>query len=71
MATWKRLSLVTDSSVANVDVNIDCVAFMFRNGDRTDLHFVGGRSDQGREMVISVRETIEEIQMASPVRQGS
>jgi len=59
-----------DNSVVNVDVNTDCIAFMFRSGERTDLHFVGGGSE-GKEMMISVKETPEEIQMASPVRQGT
>jgi hypothetical protein len=69
MATWKRLGRIMDNSVVSVDVNTDCIAFMFRSRERTDLHFVGG-GREGKEMLISVKETPEEIQMATAVTHG-
>ena len=54
MAHWKR---VTGTDGYPIDVNMDVVAYLHPFKDHTAICFVGGRSGEGKVMLVSVRET--------------
>jgi hypothetical protein len=56
MANWKRLT----QGAEHIDVNLDHLIYMKRDGDETTLCFVG--------IHIMVKETPDEIHIARPVR---
>jgi hypothetical protein len=64
MAHWKRL---TGGDGRPCDVNLDTVAYMVQYEKNTTLFFVGGRSSEGRSLLISVKETPDEIHQAAAV----
>ena len=68
MAIWKRL---TDVSGANVDVNLENVAYIQDLGDYRLMVFVGGRGDEGQLLAIGVKESANEIHATKPLRAGT
>ena len=65
MADWKRLTHVDGTKI---DINTDVVAYMHPFNDHTEVFFVGGRNDEGRGLVVSVKEKPDDIHMAEPLR---
>jgi hypothetical protein len=65
MAHWKRL---TGTDGDPIDVNMDVVAYLHPFKDHTAICFIGGRSAEGRAMVVGVREKPDAIHMATPLR---
>jgi hypothetical protein len=63
MAIWKRL---TDVSGANVDVNLENVAYIQDLGDYRLMVFIGGRGEEGRLLAIGVKESTNEIHATKP-----
>ncbi len=64
MAHWKRL---TGMDGDQMDVNMETVAYLHALKDHTVVCFVGGRSAEGRAMVIGVKETTDAIHRAAPL----
>lgn len=58
MAIWKRLTGVDGGAV---DVNLDQVAYLRRTGNVSTIYFVGGGTDQGQSLTVSVKETPDDI----------
>ncbi|HUL88532.1 MAG TPA: hypothetical protein VLU23_10165 [Pseudolabrys sp.] len=65
MAHWKRL---TGTDGYPIDVNMDVVAYLHPFKDHTAVCFVGGRSGEGKVMLVSVKETPDMIHSANPLR---
>jgi len=65
MAHWKR---ATNVNGTQVDVNMDAVAFISQHSEHTTITFVGGESDDGKQLQITVKEKAEAIHMANPLR---
>jgi hypothetical protein len=65
MAHWKRL---TGTAGDQVDVNMDAVAYLHGFKDHTAVCFVGGRSVEGKVMVVSVKEKPDAIHSATSLR---
>ena len=63
MPVWKRLTTVSGEPI---DVNLDQVCFMVQHDDCTSLHFPAAKADAFK--VRRVKEKMEEIHMASPMR---
>lgn len=59
MTMWKRLTGATDGK--SVDVNMEQVAFLKVDAEGTRMVYVGGRSLDGKGMVMYVKETPDEI----------
>ena len=51
MATWKQL---TDFWKSPINVDLDRIAFMYRNGSGTEIHFNSGQT-------LTVRESLEAV----------
>jgi hypothetical protein len=64
MAHWKRL---TGTHGDQVDVNIDAVAYLHGLKDHTVICFIGGRSGEGKALVVDVREKPDTIHLATPL----
>jgi hypothetical protein len=49
MATWKRL---TDIEKSRIEIDLDTIAFMYSNGNGTEIHFrkSGSRRDAKRDV---------------------
>ena len=41
MATWKRL---TDIEKSRIEIDLDTIAFMYSNGNGTEIHFSSGHT---------------------------
>jgi len=65
MAHWKRL---TGTDGGQIDVNMDAVAYLHAFKDHTAVCFVGGRSAEGKVMVVSVKEKPDAIHLLAPLR---
>ena len=64
MAHWKRL---TGTHGDHVDVNMDAVAYLHGLKDHTVICFIGGRSGEGKALVVDVREKPDTIHLANPL----
>ena len=64
MAHWKRL---TGTDGNPIDVNMDAVAYLRSFKDHTTVCFIGGRSSEGKAMVVGVREMPDTIHLANPL----
>ena len=62
MAYWKRL---TGTHGDHVDVNMDAVAYLHGLKDHTVICFIGGRSGEGKALVVDVREKPDIIHLAT------
>jgi hypothetical protein len=51
MATWKRL---TDIEKSRIEIDLDTIAFMYSNGNGTEIHFSSGQT-------LTVRESPEAV----------
>ncbi|MGA7083460.1 MAG: hypothetical protein WB005_09840, partial [Pseudolabrys sp.] len=51
MATWKRL---TDIEKSRIEIDLDTIAFMYSNGNGTEIHFSSGHT-------LTVRESPEAV----------
>ena len=67
MAHWKR---VTGTDGYPIDVNMDVVAYLHPFKDHTAICFVGGRSGEGKVMLVSVRETPDNDSFGHPTPFG-
>jgi hypothetical protein len=63
MATFKRLRLASEGT--EIDVNMDTVLHMQRYENHTTLHFAVMSSE--KVLTLSVRETPDQIHLASPL----
>jgi hypothetical protein len=59
MATWKRL---TDVGKFDLEIDVDTIAFMYSNGNGTQITFNSGQT-------LTVRESPEDI--ATPKKPGA
>ena len=51
MATWKRL---TDIEKSRIEIDLDTIAFMYSNGEGTEIHFSSGQTLTVRESPVAV-----------------
>ena len=51
MATWKRL---TDIEKSRIEIDLDTIAFMYSNGNGTEIHINSGQT-------LTVRESPEAV----------
>ena len=58
MATWKRL---TDIEKSRIEIDLDTIAFMYSNGNGTEIHFSSGHTLTVRESPDSRRDAERDV----------